>query len=436
MGFVKVRLFRVLLCLLVFGLSATVASAQARELTVGQPAFVDISDESPSVDFAYNLTQFSRVTIQAISETAQPTITIVSETGDIAAEQSNAGGALAVDLTALLSPGPYTVRLGSLNKSSGSVIVLVQRETPVPVEALLAGVGVSASVTPEEPALVYSFEALDEPAYLYVESLSDSSGVMIRLLNITDGGVSALVDAALLGTRLTIPASASTYQLQVSHGGDSDQTESFELCLTPRSAGGCEGAAPVVQPPPAETGCFVTPTTAAGANMRQTADAAAPVLLVLPFESAANVIGISPDGNAYQVTYANLTGWIAAVAVTANGNCGAVTVVVPPPVQVAATQPPAPPPPPPPSPVPTNTPSGPCLITITSPTFIYVVPIADISHLQDQLGAGSEMIPIGRLADNTWWHTNYGGAWIETIHFGVSATVTGDCSGLPVVPAP
>jgi hypothetical protein len=120
---------------------------------------------------------------------------------------------------------------------------------------------------------------------------------------------------------------------------------------------------------------------------------------------------------------------VALSVVTTSGACGSAPVIAPPPI-IVPTQPPATPMPPTAPPPPTA--SGPCLVTINSPTYVYSTTNDDIGNLFDQL-QGGELIPIGRLANNSWWKTNYYNTWIKTSTFGQTASVSGDCSSLPVV---
>jgi len=75
--------------------------------------------------------------------------------------------------------------------------------------------------------------------------------------------------------------------------------------------------------------------------------------------------------------------------------------------------------------------SGPCLIETTDETKVYVA--ADAERLYDIIEAGYELTPTGRLADNSWFRTDYAEAWIQASALGSTARMTGDCSELPVV---
>jgi hypothetical protein len=184
--------------------------------------------------------------------------------------------------------------------------------------------------------------------------------------------------------------------------------------------------------------CTVSPTLAGGANIRQSANVNSIIVGALPGGAVADVLGISPDGAFYNVQYNQINGWTALSAVTASGDCSGVASVNPPPPILIPSPTPIPPTPIPPTPTPppptaTPTQSGPCLITMTGEALVYTQPNAIPDFIYDEVQPGYQLIPVGRLADNSWWHTNYGNSWIETSHFGSEATVTGDCSALPIV---
>ena len=443
----------ILLLALLFSMTA-VASAQEGTngtLTMGQPSVGDVTADQ-SLTYSYILTAPRTVTLQALGESVSPTITIL-QGGNIVAEELNAGGGQIVTLSTFLNAGSYVVEVGSTNEGQGTIILVVQSETPVDVQILLPSSTTNGEVSAEAPMSVFSFSALSEPAYLYVESGLADSGSEVRLLNTTTQRTSGIIGADVLGARFRIPAGSSTYQVVVTHSG-SASAEPFTLCLSAVSQGGCEVGSPQITPqttlqttPQADatstlvtaSACTVTSSVGGAVNIRQSASTNAVVVGALPVGSNADVIGISPNGQFYNIFFNGLEGWVSLSVVTANGNCTDLATVEPPPVIAQPTQTPLPtatptPLPPTPTPIPPSpTPSGPCLITVVSPVNVYQIPVEQIDYLYDQVGASGQLIPIGRLADNSWWKTNYSSSWIQTSRFGNEVTVSGDCSGLPVV---
>ncbi|MFQ3565706.1 MAG: SH3 domain-containing protein [Aggregatilineales bacterium] len=406
-------------------------------LTVNQPVVVALEGAGAPARLGYSLAQDSAVVIQALAEVAQPTLTLLRN-GVSVASQPNESASLIITLSTYLTAGDYIVEVDTVS-AGGTVIVVLQSESPLQPVGLPVGVAIGGEVTEASPLALYTFDALLEPAYLYIDSGLPDAGVRARLSDETQGRISAVVDASLLGARLRIPSSVASYQLEIGYTPGAG-VQPFTLCYTPVSAGGCEGALPPVEAvaPPVE-GCVATPVFSGGANIRQSATQSSPILIVLPGGAQATILGISPDGAWYNVVYNGVNGWVALSAATGSGNCAGLPVINPP--AVAATQPPPPPPPtdvpapppPPPTPMPTPTPSGPCRIVIVSPTFVYVQPIEDISYLFDQVAMG-ELIPIGRYQSGgqDWWKTNYGNSWYLNAPTS-GGYFDGDCSGIPFI---
>jgi uncharacterized protein YraI len=443
-----------LLVVLLFSLSSA-ASAQegaAGTLVSGQPSIANLQ-AGQTQSFSYTLAEARAVTLQALGETAQPTISILAN-GEVIASAGNPEGDLITSLMAYLNAGSYSVQVGAANGTAGTVILVLQRESTITPLALTPGVVESGSVNLDAPIQVYSFSAQLEPAFLYVESGRPDGGTNARLLNTTSGRMSGTVSADLTGARLRIPAGSAAYQLEITHSG-SDQIESYTVCLTTVSAGGCEQGAVVpvatvdVQAP-VETAevqtaaCTVRSDVGIPVNIRQSASTSTAIIGALPVGSEAEVLGISPNAGFYNILFNGVNGWVSLSVVATSGDCAGVPVITPPPAVPQPTQPPAQPTLAPTQPAtvtatqaPTNTPtptqSGPCLISVVAPVNVYQIPVEQVDYLQDQVGAGGQLIPTGRLADNSWWKTNYAGSWIQTIRFGNEVTVSGDCSTLPIV---
>lgn len=440
-------LLKVLVALLLLALPLT-THAQGEitgALVAGQPAAVQVT-AGQTINLSYSAPDARVLSLQALSDSAQPTLTILQE-GVIIAEDQNFAAQSIINLSAVLIGGEYIVQVGAANNTSGTVLVIVQAETPISVEALAPGVAVTGVVSSVSPLALYTFSALDEQAFLYIESQMPDHGPFVRVLNAEDGRVRAEIAPELAGARLRIPPGAVTYQVEVAYA-DFPTGEPYSLCLALVSAGGCE--TPVVssatQPPvpvstqevqPPLEACTVRRVDSGAANIRQYATTTnSPIIGSLPTGASAEVIGISPDRSFYRIRYNNLTGWIAAVVVVPSGDCATLPTVdaplPPPPIQ--PTQPPQPPAvTQPPQPAPTHTPSGPCLITMTAEALVYTQPQAIPDYIYDEVQPGYELVPVGRTADNSWWRTNYAGSWIQYSTIQSSAVLSGDCSQLPIL---
>jgi hypothetical protein len=439
---VKKLLITCLVVVMTLCFTMTVSAQQdvAGTLIVGQPSigFLPVNE---TLSYSYTLAEARGITIQAIGDAMQPTVAILRD-GSVVASNPNSEAQSIIALNAILNAGTYIVQVGTANSTTGTVILVVQSEIPISAIPLGAGNAAIGEVNLEAPIALYSFTALPEQAFLFAESGLPDRGANIRLVNVTTGRVSGTIGSDLAGGSFRIPAGTANYQVEVLHSG-SISAEPFTLCLIAVSGGECGDS--VVQPVQTQevevttAACTVTPTLAGGANIRQSANVNSIILGALSGGAVADVLGISPDGAFYNVQYNNINGWMALSAVTASGDCANLTTVNPPPPILIPTPTPIPPSPTPIPPTPTQPPtptptqSGPCLITMTGEALIYQTPNAIPDEIQDEVEAGYQLIPVGRLADNTWWRTNFGNAWIQTSLFGSVAVVTGDCSALPIV---
>ncbi len=422
--------------------------AQEPIITAGSPVIAQISAEQPTLRYSYVVPAAQTVTLQALSDTVAPTLRVLLE-GDVIEESANLEGATTLTLTVFLSAGTYTVEVGSANGAAGTVFTLIESEIPVSAEALFPQMFSGGQVSPESPAALFTFGNFTDFMLLYVDSVNVERAPLLRVVNTLTGESVAQMSGGALGIRLRFAPGNTNYTLEVIHSSTSDQPEGFSVCLTSVSSPSCETSANVVVPPdialtplapvvtaePGAAACTVASNAGGAVNIRQSATTNSIILGSLPNGVSAEVVGRSPDGTFFNILHNGINGWVSASVVTASGDCGSVAVVNPPaPIVPTAVPPTSTPIQPMPTAIPpTVAPSGPCLIRLTAPTRIYSIPNADISNLFDEVGAGGELIPTGRLADNSWWHTNYAGAWIQTSTFGVTAQVTGDCSALPIV---
>ncbi|MBK8022139.1 MAG: SH3 domain-containing protein [Chloroflexi bacterium] len=434
-----------LLITLLLGLPMAAGAQQfAGSLSVGQPAANALA-AGDSILYSYVLAERSSVTFQVFGDTVQPTL-IIRRDGTVVFEETNASGVSILTHTVLLDAGGYEVEVGGANNTAGTVVVLVQGEVPVTPEPLLPDAPVTGTLTPQSGLALYTFGAGTTPMQLIYESGLGDRGAVVELTNAETGQVIGTIGAELLGGSFRISAAAAQYQVKIAHSG-APGAELYTLCLVAVRAGSCSdgpspspGALPTqVIPPPVETVevvaepqatvCTVTPQ-GPSANIRQSATTSSIIVGALTTGAQATVLGISPTRDFYNIQYNAISGWVALSVVTGSGPCASVPMVNPPPV-IAPTAPPTQPPPPTQPAPPTA--DGPCLITMLAEALVYSQPMADASVIYDEVQPGYQLIPIGRLADNSWWKTNYANAWIQTSLFGGAANVTGNCSNLPVV---
>ncbi len=440
------RWFLALITALVLGCLTLPISAQGTTsgtIVMGQPLPSQL-DAGTTATYDYTVAQLSQITLQALGASAQPTLTILRD-GAVVASQPNSEKALTINLTTTLDAGSYTVEVGTLDNAAGLVVVVLQSEIAVSSTPLVPANIISSVVSNSAPTALYSFSAIDTlDTYLYIESGAENNGVSVQVLNKTSGKLSAQIEASMLGARLHIPAGQDSYQVEIQQSA-TGSTEPFTICFAPVSVGGCETgsaqsqAAPTAVPPAATEEIFAVPTVASGyciltgsaksaVNIRQSATTNSIIVATLPDGASANVIGISPDKQFYNVLYAGTNGWIAVSVASTSGDCANILIINPPPPVLPAAAPTAVP-----QAAPTS--AGPCRLSVVAPTYIYTKtnPIPD--YLFDQAQPGAQISPLGRLADNSWWQVlEYGyPQWLQTSTFGNSVQVSGDCSALPIV---
>jgi hypothetical protein len=437
------------LCLLApFG-----ASAQADldgTLILSQPLISTLSIPGESRSYAYTLFEPRIITLQLIGDTAQPTVSILRD-GAAVAEARNTQGALLVTVSAYLTAGNYVVTVGAANNSTGTIALVLQSEQTAIATPLAAGVPASGTLTQQQNLQLFAFSALPERGWLYISSDSETAQVSARVTNSLTNELVTLVGAEFGGARVTVPAGTGSYQLAVTSGVQGAFASPFTVCFAPVSAAAScgETGAPVsaatADTEPVATAdvestplaaCTVTPQLAGGANIRQSASVGSILLGALPGGAVAEVLGISPDGSFYNIRYnAIQSGWVALSVVNASGDCAGLPVVQPPQIIPAPTAVPTATSTSPATATPTATltPAGPCLITMNAAALVYTEPEAIPDNIYDQVQPGYELIPTGRLADNSFWRTNYAGAWIEYTTMLNTATVTGNCGALPIV---
>lgn len=425
------------------GMLAIASQAQASNgtLALGQPVIVEVAAGSTAV-YDYTLAEARVVTLQALGQGALPTLAIQQGDRVIAAEANSSGSAV-VSLTHVLDAGSYTIVIGATNGSSGTIALQIQSETPVQVIELTPGSGVEGQVNTDTSTFIYGFSAVNELSFLSIYSGLPDRMPAVSLFNETGNVDSGNLSGDLVGGTFFIGAGSDRYRLTVTTS-DTEAPQPFTLCWVTISTGGCTNLLGVAtEQPSAPVDADVCRVTGSGVNVRASASTQAPIIGALSQNESADVLGISPDGTFYNIQYLNGNGWVSVGVVTVSGNCAGIVTIQPPafvpvttpvPVQptnppplLAATQVPLPL-------VPTiiATPSGPCLLTLNSPTKVYTTPTEQIDFLFDQLQSG-ELIPVGRLADNSWWKTNYANAWVQTSLIGTQLTRSGNCSNLPIV---
>ncbi|MFN8562525.1 MAG: hypothetical protein U0703_13120 [Anaerolineae bacterium] len=307
---------RWIFALLVASLMLAVAAAAAAQgasdgtLVFGQPLPKQIV-AGQILNYDYALAQPSAVTFQALGDTTQPTITVLRD-GEIVAQETNAGGALTIGLNALLDAGDYVVQVVLANNAAGLIVVFVQNEAPI----------TTTTPRPRQPGqrhgqygraagAVHLHGAGRTRPALHREQRP--GGWAARMSSTPPPASKARRSRPACSARACASRRAATPIVEVRSGDPG--SGAFMICLAGVSTGGCEAGAATQVPAKSwrrrTTPCTVTPSTGNGANVRQSASEAARIDAQLPAGSSADVIGISPDGQYYNVLYRGYNGWIA-----------------------------------------------------------------------------------------------------------------------------
>ena len=207
----------ILLLILIFGVTVVSAQEISGTVSVGQPTATPLI-AGQTVTYSYSLAQSSNVAFQVFGDTVQPTVTILQD-GEVVFSELNAAGQPILTFNAFLNAGDYLVQIGSANNAGGTVVIVITAETPVTPTPLLPSSLISGEVTAQASFALYSFTALTEPAYLYLESLSPVQGVNASLVNSESSDVIGMIGPELTGGRFRIPAGTAAYHVEVSHGG-------------------------------------------------------------------------------------------------------------------------------------------------------------------------------------------------------------------------
>jgi hypothetical protein len=215
-------------------------------LTPGQPVIAQV-EPGGAARYPYVLAQPSLVAFQAMSDSARPVLSVLRDGAPVAFQPNDAAQATVL-LETFLDAGAYTVEASTRDSAAGTIVLLVQTETPVAVTPLPAGQSLAGAVSPESPLALFSLSALDEPAYLFVEGVLPGQGVDARLVDAESGAEAATIAARLAGARLTIPVGSEKYRLEIAHGS-LDGAQPFSLCYVPASLGAASRGTPRRRPP-------------------------------------------------------------------------------------------------------------------------------------------------------------------------------------------
>lgn len=491
-----------LLILIIFcvGILAPIHAQDTPVITSETPASIELATSDSMVIVEYHAAEDQRVILQAMSDVAHPDLRILKDGVEIAKYRAPESTTANITFHAYLTAGTYTIQVRALNEFStpARVFVGVLGQGPVVTEHLPYGQTVAGTILSDSPVLLYEFNGVFEPSQVIINFTPLGADVHIKQLASDETWLK--LSSESIGGRLYLPPVDGIYQVVVV--SNQIQPVSYTICYVSAFAD-CNASTPAPQatatPSVALGNCTATPINPGGANIRQSATTASPIIGALAGGQSVPVIGIDPSGTWYQVVFNTQIGWSSLTAVVGEGDCAGLPPIVPPPVATApptAVIPPdtavpsitplsptetsisatATPPPPgatatatatpgigltflPPLtlipmtfvPLPSSTPPPlltflpppltlvfpiTCTVTFTGPEYVYTYPNADISNLLHQMSGGESYTVLGRYSgDASWYKINYYNGWWRNVS-GANATLSGNCGMLPSLSAP
>ena len=148
MPYPKHKLLALIIALLACfaALSVSAQSDSAGTLVLGQPVVSQVTTAGQTVTFDYTLTAPRQVVLQALAESAPPTITILQD-GALVASEANPNNAVTVSLNAFTTAGSYQVQVGATGDATGLIVLILQSETDAPSTVLSPGATLSGVVS-------------------------------------------------------------------------------------------------------------------------------------------------------------------------------------------------------------------------------------------------------------------------------------------------
>lgn len=355
---------------------------------------------NPTARFVLHVDGPTTAIVQALATTPglAPALEITDPSGlQILSLANDAGLNIVQSPINLPNAGDYMIELRDRNGAAGDLVVALQPGTPQPPPVgLLPGQQTDGTVGALNSLQVYMFNALPSQALLlHVDGSLPMPAPVVTIKDAISGEPLALMSLQLSGVRYRIPTGAASYRVEVAYGGSPAQ-EPYVICL--ETEDGTLPCAPVGSLPPAatvvptETAVAPLPPTVApatscvvqasgaGVNVRLGPDLVFPIVGVLSGSTTAPVIGVSFDGQWWQINFGGTVAWVSAAFTTTSGNCASVPVAAAPPTPVPASPTPVPTTAVPPTGVPptgvpptaTNTPAPP---TATSTPGIFIPPV-------------------------------------------------------------
>ena len=324
----KLTRWIVLVLLLALWSIPSAVMAQGGIITYGETRTETLSDVTPQVLYALNGNAGEVVTVYAIgmTETFQPTITVLGPTGQVAFSAGDALSPIPNDARTtvrLPQSGGYSILVGSANPDFGTFTIAVRLTTPG-ISTQLGTEPVTLNIPPGGQSQSFTIPVPpDGDTPITIASSTPGFNYSVQV-SAPDGRIILAIDGALPSVSVVLPANTEPYTVvvQASNATDSGTLSISQGASVPATTG--SAPAPVATEemgsagaPPANQ--CATVAGPGGVNIRSGPGTDYEVIGGLPPNGYLIVTG--QNNGWYTGATANGAGWVAGSVVTLSGPC-------------------------------------------------------------------------------------------------------------------
>lgn len=336
-------------------------------IDIGENVTGTLTNVTPTLRYILLVDQAQTLNVRvfAITPGLLPVVTVYDGNGNVVGVAQNNGSQTAVQAAGVqVTPGLIRVEVSSVNNFPGDVLVNVQGIEVAPPTPLPTGQIVNGTVNSASPIIRYSFTgAPDQGRWLFVQSLLQTGGPGVMLLDAATNETLASSSPRMKGLRVAIPVGNASFLVEISSSG-LNPSEAFLICVAlennPNSCPVVGGAAVATQAPPVivvteivvptiaatllpplppSNVCILGSATGQTVNVRFGPSTTFPVITQMNSSTIGTVIGRLQDASWYQINIGGLTGWISATVVRLGGPCQLVPIVIPTPTPTIGAPP-------------------------------------------------------------------------------------------------
>lgn len=321
-----------------FTLTSIAFAQDTPTIAIGQNTVSELTATTPTA--VYSLTssggESALVQVLAVSPNFVPAFRILNPAGVEILTAPNAEAQASLTATAsFLGAGDYRIEISGVNGTLGQFVLSLQGGAPLPEPVeLTADQPVSAVVSSQTPLAIYHFSTPPtDPLVLTVLTDAPDAGLLITLYDETAAKTIAISDAAISGIALRLPATESSYRVEVHAGSatDTPYTICLGVCPTSLLTSTAQPTTAVPTPESVAVACNVTPNGNPSVNVRSGPGTQFTAIGTLFAEQSLPVLGQLAGGAWLQVSLSNgATGWVAASVTRLEGDCVALPVIAAP----------------------------------------------------------------------------------------------------------